>query len=353
MAARLESIDDEQLGALLAGVPPATGEWAPFWGSHQTIEVDGTRVFVKRIPVTDVEHANWSSTRNHHELPLFYNYGVGSAGFGAFREVAAHLKTTNWVLDGAIETFPLTYHHRLIDRRPVSLEPKALDDYVTHWAGSQAIGRYAADRAAATREVVVCLEHVPYELQSWLGANAAAVEPVLDEIHRTLAFLQEHDIVHFDAHFGNILTDGEQPYVSDFGLLVDGEFELSDAERTFLGAHESYDRCLSLLGLGTCLMGPWMSMEPDDRATLHRAAGIVATDTDPFVMMAKVMAIIEEAPRFGLAVEAPHVAAIVRYRDVIVDMMSFLTGLRGNPRKDTPFDDAHFGELLRAADARR
>ena len=350
MADRLESLDDAQLATLLAGTAPAAGDWAPFWGSHQTIDVEGTAVFVKRIPVTDLEDANRFSTRNHYELPLFYNYGAGSVGFGAFRELAAHVKTTGWVLDGTIETFPLTYHHRLIDRSPVPLDAKVLDGYVTHWAGSKAVGRFAADRAAATRELVVCLEHIPSELQSWIGSNQAAVGSALDQIDRTLSFLQAEGIVHFDAHFGNILTDGEQLYVSDFGLLVDGEFELSDTERAFLDAHQNYDRCLALLGLGTCLIGPWMRLAPGDRAALHQRAGVEASDANPFVVMAKVIGIIEEVPRFGLAVEPPHVDAIVRYRDVIIDMMHFLTDLRGNPRKDTVFDDEHFGQLLRAAD---
>lgn len=74
------------------------------------------KVFVKRIPLTDLGHENPFSARNLYSLPTFYNYGVGSAGFGAFRELFAHAKTTNWVLAGEIETFPLLSHYRI--RRP-------------------------------------------------------------------------------------------------------------------------------------------------------------------------------------------------------------------------------------------
>ena len=54
------------------------------------------------------------STKNLYDLPTYYQYGVGSAGFGVFRELVANIKTTNWVLQGAIANFPLLYHARII-----------------------------------------------------------------------------------------------------------------------------------------------------------------------------------------------------------------------------------------------
>lgn len=80
-------------------------------------------MFVKRIPLTDVEHRRWFSTRNHFRMPTFYNYGVGSAGFGAWRELVAHIKTTNWVLEGACPNFPLLLHWRLLSRKDDGGQP--------------------------------------------------------------------------------------------------------------------------------------------------------------------------------------------------------------------------------------
>lgn len=37
-------------------------------------------------------------TSNIHNLPLFYNYGIGSAGFGCWRELGFHIKASNWIL---------------------------------------------------------------------------------------------------------------------------------------------------------------------------------------------------------------------------------------------------------------
>ncbi len=89
-------------------------EGKPGWGMTCSLRIEGHLSFVKLIPVTELELANLGSTRNLYDLPTVYNYGVGSAGFGAAREVAAHLKTTQWVLDGKIENFPLLYHHRVL-----------------------------------------------------------------------------------------------------------------------------------------------------------------------------------------------------------------------------------------------
>src|SRR5437867_1786265 len=64
------------------------------WGTTETLDVGGTPVFVKRIPVTDLELEHRYSPRNLYRLPTFYHYGIGSAGFGVFRELLAHVKTT-------------------------------------------------------------------------------------------------------------------------------------------------------------------------------------------------------------------------------------------------------------------
>ena len=76
-------------------------------------DADGTPVFVKSIPLTGAELANPGSTRNHYGLPPNFQYGVGSAGFGAYRELAAHMATTQWALDGTNEHFPLL-HSRVL-----------------------------------------------------------------------------------------------------------------------------------------------------------------------------------------------------------------------------------------------
>ncbi|MEV4186692.1 hypothetical protein AB0J28_35240 [Streptosporangium canum] len=80
-------------------------------GTSALLDIAGVPVFAKRIPLTDVErHAdNVMSTANLFGLPPFCQYGVGSPSFGAWRELAANVMTTNWVLAGRSAAFPLRY----------------------------------------------------------------------------------------------------------------------------------------------------------------------------------------------------------------------------------------------------
>src|SRR5690349_23866715 len=97
VSSALGLLSDRRLAATVAAAPSLG---SGIGGRSAELEVDGTRVFVKRVPLTDVElrPEHLRSTANLFELPLFYQYGVGSAGFGAWRELAAHILTTGWVL---------------------------------------------------------------------------------------------------------------------------------------------------------------------------------------------------------------------------------------------------------------
>ena len=63
-----------------------------------------------------------------------------------------------------------------------------------------------------------------------------------DEWRRAAAFMNERGMLHFDLHRANLLTDGAQIYVADYGLALCADFDLAPAEREFLEAHRPYDR---------------------------------------------------------------------------------------------------------------
>lgn len=175
------------------------------WGRKHTLELGGSKIFVKRVPVTDLEHENLFSTSNLYKLPTYYNYGFGSAGFGVSRELVTHIKTTNWVLDGAIAGFPLLYHYRIIpfwgSRPGVDLERNK--GYVEYWGSSAHVGKYMLDRASARYELILFLEHIPQTLAPWLLKNSNETPRVLDDLRATISFLRKNGIIHFDADSSN------------------------------------------------------------------------------------------------------------------------------------------------------
>src|SRR3990167_2531037 len=98
-------------------------------GTSRILTIDNAPIFVKKIPLTDLERLpeNWRSTANLFNLPTFYHYGVGSAGYSAWRELAAHEMATQWVLEGQCASFPLLYHWRVIESPGIPLNEETRD----------------------------------------------------------------------------------------------------------------------------------------------------------------------------------------------------------------------------------
>ncbi|MFJ3706498.1 MULTISPECIES: protein kinase family protein [Streptomyces] len=252
---QLSLLSDHRLGEVVAAATPLG---SGIGGRSAALDINGTRVFVKRIPLTDIElrPENVRSTANIFELPMFYQYGVGSAGFGAWRELAVHTMTTNWVLGDEYAGFPLMYHWRVLPDSPpegFTDEFGGLEGAVAHWEGSPAVRGRLEAIGQSSCSLVVFLEHVPHTLAEWLSdyRNPAVSEDgdslpfrwVEEALMRGTAFMSSRGLVHFDAHFANILTDGRQLYFADFGLALSSRFDLSADESTFLSDHLAYDHC--------------------------------------------------------------------------------------------------------------
>ncbi|MEU2247034.1 protein kinase family protein [Streptomyces sp. NPDC019224] len=270
---------DRGLRELLAtGAPLGAG----IGGQTVLLEVEGTPVFVKRVRLTDPErrpeHAH--STANLFGLPAFCHYGIGtigSPGFGAWRELAAHTMTTNWVVAGDHEGFPLMYHWRVLpdSGRPLPDELADVDRAVAYWGGGSAIRRRLEGLRRSTASLVLFLEYIPHNLHDWLDvrigageeAAARACAMVDDELKAGIAFMNAHGLLHFDAHFQNILTDGHRLFFADYGLAISSRFDLSPDEAAFFDEHRAYDECYAVSHLVNWLSVALYGHTPED----HRA----------------------------------------------------------------------------------
>lgn len=212
-------------------------------GGSELIDIDSVPVFTKRIPLTDREVTNSGSTANLFDLPMFCQYGIGGPGFNAWRELAANIIVTDAVLAGETQSFPILYHWRVLPgRSPVAAEHADIGTVVTAQGGSPAVRARLEALAAATCSLVLFCEYIPHPIVDWLQENpadkAVAVERQLSEI---VTFLRDRKLLHMDGHFGNIRTDMERIYLSDFGLAISPQFDLSSAERDFTAQHVTYD----------------------------------------------------------------------------------------------------------------
>jgi hypothetical protein len=313
LADHLSGLSDAELLAA-AETPGSVG-----WAAVGTARVEGTTVFVKRLPLTDVELAAASPTANHFGLPTYYSYGVGSAGFGAWRELAANELVRD--LDG----FPTLLHHRVLER---TTEPGRLPwsdaEYVQYWNGEESVGAFRSARDAARHELWLVLEHVPEPIMTWLFAHPEDTGAILDELIVAARSLDSVGLVHFDAHLGNAVTDGKRVRLADLGLAMAASFDLSDEERAFRDRHRHYDVATILGSFGMiarAVLGPMSAAELDtrirelvtDRGTLHEAL----------------------------------VPCLMRFREPIVVMVDFFDRMR-QPTKSVRYEDDVIGGMLAA-----
>jgi hypothetical protein len=333
-------LSDRQLGRLLDDAV-ATGRG--IGGSSAVADVAGVPVFVKRVPMTDLERSPGCvmSTANLFGLPVFCQYGVGSPGFGAWRELAANAVTTSWVLAGRTEAFPLMYHWRVLPGAPELADELAdVDGAVAYWGGSAAVRERIGALAGASASIVLFLEYIPHVLPAWLGgqlargpeAASSACAMVERGLRAGLGFMNANGLLHFDAHLGNILTDGQRLFFADLGLATSLRFELSAAESDFARRHRGHDVSYALTQLVNWLVS--------------NVCGVASPATGGPVERNE---FIRRCAAGGGAVQAPAAVAelITRYAPAAVVMNDFYWDLFGKSRA-TPYPEAAISRVMAA-----
>jgi hypothetical protein len=240
LSAFLTDRDDVGLSALLhAGRPGNVG----VGGGSTVLDIDGVPVFAKRVPLTDRELGRPQSTANLFGLPAFCQYGIVGPGFNAWRELAANTIVTEGVLAGETESFPLLHHWRVLPgRSPIAAELADIDAVVAALAGHPAVRVRLEELAAASHSLVLFTEYIPHALPDWLRVDPAVkAESVERQFAHIVEFLRDRELLHFDGHFGNLRSDGERIYLTDFGLATSPRFDLSDDERDFVGRSLDHD----------------------------------------------------------------------------------------------------------------
>ncbi|MFJ4922033.1 protein kinase family protein [Streptomyces sp. NPDC088725] len=279
---------DLQLGELVdAAVPLDSG----IGGKSALLEVDGKPVFVKRVPLTDMERLpeHVRSTANLFGLPTHCQYGVGGPGFGTWRELAVHTMTTNWVLAGQYQGFPMMYHWRVLpDTTPLPVELADVERAVAYWGGRPEVRRRIEAVQQSSASLALFLEYIPQTLHEWFTEQVRTDEESADracslvecELETGTSFMNARGLLHFDAHFQNILTDGRRLYFTDYGLALSSRFELSPSEAGFFERHRTYDRCYTRSWLVNWLITALYGYERKEREALIRACAEGAEPPD-------------------------------------------------------------------------
>ena len=252
VSSALSQLTDSELRRALAS---ATLLGDGIGGDVGVLSVAGTKVFVKHLPLTDVEQQPQiaGTTSNVFGLPMQCHYGVGAPSTGAWRELRAHQITSGWVVNGRCDSFPVLHHWRALAKdRPATLncaEHGDIETWIKFWHGSDAVRRRLEALSEAPADLVLILEYIPrtlaVSLQDSLSVGADAVDALLGRVDAQLMhaaqFMAAEGLWHFDAHLNNILADDDRLYLSDFGLAASSSFDLTRTETRFLEQHVEHD----------------------------------------------------------------------------------------------------------------
>jgi len=283
-------------------------------GTGSRLDVDGVPVFAKRVPLTALEQQHRHSTANLYDLPSFCHYGLGSPQGSAWRELALHVMANGWVLGGQCANFPLLHHWRTLPVPSGRIPDRSIEEDIAYWGDAPGVRQRLTELEETPDSLVLFCEYFPTTLHRWLPTHLDAAPRIEEQLFATVSFLEEQGVTHFDTHFDNFLTDGEQLYLTDFGLACSRRFDLSASEREFYELTVEHDR-----GYTAMYLVNWLVTEI--RGTWNRPARLAA---------------VQQAARGELELPEPAAGVVSRHAEAAVVMNGFHSRLMEDRRELFP-----------------
>lgn len=316
-----------------------TCEQTQGWGVNQTLVIDQKPVFVKRIPLTEKEYAQGFNTQNLYELPMYYHYGIGSAGFGAFRELICHQRVSDWVLQGHTAYFPLLYDYRIWPAQAPwqKRSPEQWQRHLKVWSDEPHIAEYLKARESAAYEMVLFLEYVPDTLFAYAEQKDERLLGLLSQASEGLQFLNGQGVLHLDAHLGNLLTDGERVVISDFGLALDRCFQLAADEQHFFEQHRYYDQAQIIGSLGYVFWQHLCAQKGDAAREVCERLGVQDDQLLSTVALENALQLLKGS--HPLQLPADLVALLLKHEETLLTLRQFFDRLRQDTSKNIPWPE--------------
>jgi hypothetical protein len=234
---KLAFLDDDQINKYINKTKDNAS------GIINIIKLGNHKIFVKAIPLAKLYADNHFDTSNLYKLPVYYNYGFGSAGINPWRELLTHIKTTNWVLENTCSNFPLMYHYRIMKNSNNNFISFLDDRTMKRWSDNKQIKKYLTDRYKSEYKIVIFLEYIPHTFGTYINEYPKYVDSFYKKSNNIISFLNKNNIIHCDAHSFNYLVDDEENlYLTDFGLCLDKSFYLTKDEIKFFNMNKSIDK---------------------------------------------------------------------------------------------------------------
>ncbi|PCJ18533.1 MAG: hypothetical protein COB02_10340 [Candidatus Cloacimonadota bacterium] len=331
---KLNNLSDSNLDKLLQKSKRFDG-----WGINHILNFDNKKVFLKRVSLTNKEYNNQFSTKNVFDLPLCYQYGVGSAGFGAYRELLTHIKTSQWVLKGEILNFPLMYHYRVIPKKSNNDKflKKKTSKYYLQWNKNPQIKEFIKAREDSKYELFIFLEYFPHTLRTWFDKHQGLSSHFSAQMRSISNFLIENNMIHMDAHFGNLLSDGKDLFLTDFGLLIDDSFDLSTKERAFIKLHKNYDFSEFILCYSLTLINAYNKLK--SKKVIFDCLKVNESSDNILAILLNNLS--NPVIQSQLKLDQNLIQQLMTYKETIIYMNDFFTSLTNDNQKKIKYDLNH------------
>jgi hypothetical protein len=151
-----------------------------------------------------------------------------------------HIKTTNYVLNGECENFPLLYHYRIIETKPTKINFNIYD--YKYWNSNNNLKEYINAKSKSKYKILLFIEYFPKVVQNWMLENKNNINSFYKQSLNIINFLNLKNIIHFDTHNRNFVVDSNNTiYLTDYGLVLDTDFNLSKKELLFYNKNKYYD----------------------------------------------------------------------------------------------------------------
>jgi len=208
------------------------------WGQTGIVNINGIKVFYKKLPLAKLFEQNQLDTSNLYKLPAYYNYGYGSAGINPWRELITHINLSEYVISGEIPNFPILYHWRVIEDEETNFHSGFDEKLLKRFGNNPQIKKYLEDRLKSKYKIIIFLEFIPNVLYEYIKHNPKYLKKYDLESKKILDFLKSKGILDLDAHWGNYLVDSDSNlYLTDFGLVLDKNFNLDLDEKKFMNSN--------------------------------------------------------------------------------------------------------------------
>ena len=254
-------------------------------------------------------------------LPSFYSDGVGSAGFGASRELAAHQAATELVVSGAVRGFPLLHHQRLMPRVEV---PPPFPIYASRCGDVERHPRsLTTSTLVNSRATTSGCSPNPSRMSCWTGSRTTSTKLLSSSSSCGRPRRSSTPLASCTSTLTSATLSPTAPssYLSDFGLAMSDQFDLTADERAFLDTHRDYYHAEIIWSLSQPLRH--RVRQPPSRSPHQRPPGPRRPCTAEPRVLVRALDHLEPSPSRCAA--AAYVEFVRRYAQVALVMDAFFT----------------------------